>query len=388
MSSSKPRKHTDPLQEHLLKLADALAQSGSELEEAGWKQVMRAQLIKSLEEGHEEQVVDALESLGTQTPPPPAQSAFAASLEEVAETLHFELDGKPHAALLIAIPVLAWSRYSLPEGSLPRRTLNLLRTRFASGYLGQTAKFTLADFLFSPDQLPQTFTATRRLLQALTDACQKNTLLKVDPTTLPETGRFLADIRYLLGVVVVPENAPIFSWQEDQVTRDQAHAVWIEQGISQLAPLFTGCAFKALPAEAYHTACRAADRQARGYAVEASVAFLQAILNLLPQHIQATIAACYDPDLVEYRVGLGPHDADQIFQGMVWPILDDEDTDALAEIEKTLGLCGIVKINHLPGRFPSEFCEDCGSPFYPAPSGELVHPEMPEENPQTSLSLH
>ncbi|MBI3229595.1 MAG: DUF2863 family protein, partial [Burkholderiales bacterium] len=39
-------------------------------------------------------------------------------------------------------------------------------------------------------------------------------------------------------------------------------------------------------------------------------------------------------------------------------------------------------------RFPSEYCDDCGTPLFADPSGELVHPEMPEDTPAGGTHFH
>jgi uncharacterized protein YuzB (UPF0349 family) len=36
------------------------------------------------------------------------------------------------------------------------------------------------------------------------------------------------------------------------------------------------------------------------------------------------------------------------------------------------------------GRFPLEYCDDCGAPLYPNPDGEPVHAELPEEQAEAA----
>ncbi|MEY4593159.1 MAG: hypothetical protein RIR18_2054 [Pseudomonadota bacterium] len=387
--ASKTKKNNEA--QYLQKLGQSLANAGSQVEETWWKQQLSEHLILMLEQGQESEIIDALEA-STEEAHTNVQDALASCVEDVAETVHFELQGKPHTALLIAIPILAWSRYALPGGNLATRLVSVLKTQFSAHVLAQSAKLTLANHLFSPDQLPRSFSETRQLLDTLVKAGLAETHLSVDPESLPESGRFLADIRYLLGAVIIQENEPVFRWQEPDGDPQLALDAWQTQGLSNLEPLFSGCAFEGLSANAYHTACRQADRAARPYAITASVSFLQAMTNLTPLEMQATIAPCFEQELVEYRVGIGPASSNAVFQGTIWPLMgestESEQEALINDIEATLRSAGILNITVLSGHFQTEFCDDCGMPFYPNPLGELVHTEMPEGLDQANLTLH
>jgi hypothetical protein len=50
-----------------------------------------------------------------------------------------------------------------------------------------------------------------------------------------------------------------------------------------------------------------------------------------------------------------------------------------AQIEAVLREAGVAHVNFLNQRFPLEYCDDCGAPLYPAPDGEAMHAELPEE---------
>jgi hypothetical protein len=60
-----------------------------------------------------------------------------------------------------------------------------------------------------------------------------------------------------------------------------------------------------------------------------------------------------------------------------------------SKIEALLKEVGIRQIKVLEERFPLEYCEDCGSPLYPNPEGELLHAELPEDSElPSSMHLH
>ena len=97
--------------------------------------------------------------------------------------------------------------------------------------------------------------------------------------------------------------------------------------------------------------------------------------------MKAVIGPFHDQRLEEYRIGIGPRDSDDIYYGVVWPLLGTEDDNAevVPEIEAILAEAGFQDVTIHDHRFPLEFCDDCGSPLYPNKEGELIHAEMPEQ---------
>jgi hypothetical protein len=80
------------------------------------------------------------------------------------------------------------------------------------------------------------------------------------------------------------------------------------------------------------------------------------------------------------RVGLAKStDEDEVVEGVVWPLLGDEEEQTLEEVEKALRAVGVVKSVAHSHRFPLEFCDDCGAPLFPTAAGHVVHAEPPEE---------
>ena len=372
----------------LQRLAAGLSESGGKLEDAYWEGRLGEMVDNLLRHGAEDDINTALDRLFEANPR--AHDELADMVESRAETLRIDVQGQPFDILLFAAPVLAWSRFSIPAGSLPKSTLQTLGVHLGAHVFGADARLALADYLFSPDQLPRSFCDTWQLTRELGEAAFAGKPLNIDASSMAETNRFLSDVRYLIGAVALPAGSALFRWNEKDGNKDAALKEWIKQGSPSLEPLLTGCAWQPLLPDAYHAACRNADRLSRPYSLKASVAFLQTTLSLMPADIRAVVGPCYDRRMEEYRIGLGPKGSEQVFHGLVWPLLGNEDeaTDAIAEIEGTLREAGVQEVLFLDHHFPMEFCDDCGAPLFPNADAELVHAEMPEQPQAGSQVLH
>lgn len=372
----------------LQRLSTGLSESGGKLEDAYWEARLAETVDGLLKNGAEDDINTALDRLFEANPR--AHDELADMVESRAETGRLEAGDKEFDILLFAAPVLAWSRYSIPACTLPASTLQTLAVQLGAHVFGADARVALADFLFSPDQLPRSFCDTWQLTRDLGQAALASDHLTVDTDGLPETNRFLSDVRYLVGALAVPRGAALFRWNEKDGGKEGALREWIKQGSPGLEPLLTGCAWQPLLPDAYHAACRNADRASRPYSLKASVAFLQTMLGLMPADIRAVVGPCYDRRMEEYRVGLGPKNSDDTYHGIVWPLLgaEDESTDAASEIETVLREAGVKDVIFLDHHFPMEFCDDCGAPMFPNADAELVHAEMPEQPAANSQALH
>jgi len=372
----------------LQRLAAGLSESGGKLEDAYWEAQLAETVDSLLKNGAEDDINTALDRLFEANPR--GHDELADMVESRAETNRLEALGQSFDIQLFAAPVLAWSRFSIPACPLPKSTLQALAVQLGAHVFGGEAKLAIADFLFSPDQLPRSFCDTWQLTRELGEAALAGKHLAVDTAGMAETNRFLSDVRYIVGAIAVPHGKPLFRWNEADGNREASLKEWIKQGSPNLEPLLTGCAWQPLLADSYHAACRNADRLSRPYSLKASVAFLQTMLGLMPADIRAVVGPCYDRRMEEYRVGLGPTTGDEIYHGIVWPLLgaEDEATDAAGEIEAVLREAGVKDVLFLDHHFPMEFCDDCGAPLFPNREAELVHAEMPEQPTANSQVLH
>ncbi len=372
----------------LQRLAAGLSESGGKLEDAYWESQLAENVDALLKNGAEDDINIALDRLFEANPR--AHDELADMVESRAETNRLDAAGQAWDIQLFAAPILAWSRFSIAASALPKSTLQALVVQLGAHVFGSDAKLAVADFLFSPDQLPRSFCDTWQLTRELGEAALAGKHLAVDASQMAETNRFLSDVRYLIGAIAVPRGGALFRWNEKDGSKEEALKEWLKQGSPSLEPLLTGCAWQPLLPDSYHAGCRNADRASRPYSVKASIAFLQTTLGLMPDAIRAVIGPCYDRRMEEYRVGLGPKDSDTVYHGIVWPLLggEDESTDAAGEIEAALREAGVKEVRFLDHHFPMEFCDDCGAPMFPNIDGELVHAEMPEQASTTSPHLH
>ncbi len=383
-----------PDTEQLIRLATGLGLSGSRIEDAFWDTRLGALIDRLLADGDEATLTAALDQLyGGQER---AYDALADLIEARCESRAYSAQltqpaqagetsegnaGKAFDLLLFVAPMLAWSRFSIPAGAVAAPLLANARVQLQAHVFAKNVRIGLADFLFSPDQLPQSYCDTAALADRLGKAALHSRDLHLDPGQMPETANFLSDTRYLLGVAVAPRGAALFRWQEDDGDRSEAFKQWRSQGSEALRPLLPGCASELLLPQPYHAGCRDADRLSRPYSLRASVAYLSTTLNLTPAGLRAVVAPFYDQQLEEYRIGFTPRNSNEVVHGVVWPLLDAEDdvADMAAQIEAILREIEVGEVLVLDHRLPLEYCDDCGAPLYPNPEGEPVHAELPEE---------
>lgn len=373
--------------DRLVELAEGLAQSGSRAEDRFWEAQLDLEidaLLSSSDEGSLNAALDRLADRESR-----AYEELADAIEGRVEHGQVQASDGPRDLLLIAAPVLAWSRMPLPTRTLGRSTLQALRSAMAEQVFAQGTDIVLADYFFSPDQLPETFGETAELRQTLVHHMSEGSM-PVDTQSLNETAQFLADQRYVIGAVSAPAGHPIFKWQEGLVTRDEVGAAWRQACQESLSGLLPACGFEPMIPRAYYVACRDADRAARPFSLSASVAFLSTALSIAPNHLVAVIAGCYNRQLEEYRVGFQVAEEDEVIHGVIWPLLgaEDEMSDIVENIEEVLKESGVQRIEVIRARMPMEYCEDCGAPLYPNLDAELVHAELPDSGEPSGQHLH
>jgi hypothetical protein len=370
-----------PDTEELIRLATQLSLSGSRLEDAFWERRL-ANTIERLLHGQDEASLNAaLDHL---------YGAGGRAYDDLADLVEFCAESRHHAmassnagqdVLLFAAPVLAWSRYTIPSGPIGVDVLANLRVQLQAHAFAADVRFGLADYFFSPDQLPQSYCETAALTEKLSKAALHGRDLKLDSAQMPETMNFLSDTRYLIGVMCVPTGAPLFRWQEEDGNRNEALKQWRVQGGEALRPLLPACALEPLLPQSFHASVRDADRASRPYSLRSAVAFLQTTLNVTAGNLRAVVAPYYDRQIEEFRIGFTLDEASEVIHGVVWPLLENEDEAAElpGQIEAVLREAGVREVLVLDHRFPLEYCEDCGAPLYPNPDGEPVHAELPEQ---------
>ncbi len=383
---SRPRVGRDA--ERLIWLAQGLAEAGSRVEDAYWDGALSALVDKLLDDGREEPFTQALEHLNELQPR--AYDELADLIESRTESRLTDGESGPVQMLLIAMPILAWSRFGIPARSLGETVRGGLRAQLLAHVLADGVRLALADFLFSPDQLPKGYVETRRLAQALFGALQEGRDHEVSESTLPEAGQYISDVRYLLGAVAVPLGHGVFRWNEADGHREEALRQWRSQGGANIQPVMTGCALDLVLPDAYFAAWRSADKAGRPFSLSTAVAYLEAVLDLKPADLWAALAPFQDQRVREWRVGLGRRGEEDVLYGVVWPQLgaEDDGADPGPDIAGLLHAAGVGQVVLLEQVMPLEYCEDCGAPMFPNLEGEPVHAGMPDQEGTGSDHLH
>src|SRR3954452_20520424 len=113
---SRIAKRLPPDADKLVGLSLALFASGSRTEDRFWEAKLDALLAKIVRNANQTTLDAALDHL--QQNHPDAYGALADMAETHSESFVVEHEGVAYEALLIAAPILAWTRYMIPSGPL------------------------------------------------------------------------------------------------------------------------------------------------------------------------------------------------------------------------------------------------------------------------------
>jgi hypothetical protein len=398
-------------------LAQAMVLASSRYEERGWERQLDALIRKLLKTDHQGAIDAALDHVFTTESG--AYDALMETVEAVSSSCSIDVDGKPHDALLVAMPILAWTRFSIASGQIQADMVTTITAHLYAHILASGTIAVVAPTLYAIDQLPRTHYETAQLTLRLAEAAAANLVLRPQ-LNAPETAPFLADTRYLLAVVLTPADGPIFQWQTTEVPLDvtvrqqQALAQWQAQARPNLERLLPGCGIDLLLPEAYFVACREADKRIRPVSIHAAVNFLTQALEVDASALTAIIGGFGEElhdDIEEFRVSFALRGQADVVYGLVWPLYGQEESDGevpestmalvaqtgtddpavLSPMEEILAMLrqsGVTDITHHDEHFALEFCDDCGAPLFCDREAELVHAEMPDNAPQASGHLH
>jgi hypothetical protein len=390
-AKSPPRLTRDA--ERLIALALGLNASGSLTEDRYWEEQMSALAARLLENGNDAPIDGALDHLYQTNLG--AYDTLIELVENESEALVAMQGDRAWQALLVAAPIVAWSKYAIPSGTIPKDAAQTLLVQLGAHVLAQDARATLVPYLYSIDQLPRHFSELRRLAAKLADAAIAGEAPKLELARLPETAHLLADTRFLIACAAVPRGQALFRWQEDasgHAGRTGSLEQWIAQARPTIAKLLPGCVFECLLPDAYYVNCRESDRRVRPFGIRAAVSFLENALKVKPAELQAVVAGFGEERVDEYRVAFSLAGDSEVAHGVVWPLYGREDETArpgpIDEVVEQLTESGITDVKKLPGTFTPEYCEDCGAPLFVNAEAEVVHAELPEEADIQAAHFH
>ena len=379
--------------ERLIALANGLNASGSLTEDRYWEEEMAALVSKQLGNGNDAPIDSALDHLY-----PTNLGAYDTLIELVesqSESMVVMQGDRAWQALLVAAPIVAWSKYAIASGPVPPEEARTLQVHLQAHVLAAGARVSLVPYLYSIDQLPRHFSELHKLTARLAEAAIAGEAPKLDFARLPETAQLLADTRFLVACAVVPRGQPLFRWQEDasgHAGRAGSLEQWITQARPTLTRLLPGCVFECLLPDAYYVNCRESDRRVRPFGIKAAVSFLEHALKVKASDLQAVIAGFGEERVDEYRVAFSLQGDPEVAHGVVWPLYGREDETArpgpIDDVLAQLADSGVTEVKKLSATFGPEFCEDCGAPLFANGDGEIVHAELPEEADTHTAHFH
>ncbi|HLU79507.1 MAG TPA: DUF2863 family protein [Burkholderiaceae bacterium] len=384
----------------LVTLGQALSRSGSRLEDVYWEDQLSALIAKMLGSKKSRALESVLDFLVNDDPG--VYEIVIELTETCSESLTLTQRDTDWDVLLVSAPIVAWTRYRLPEGKLSPAQQQGVRAAFAQHIAAEGALISMLPDLITFDQMPQSFQETRLWTQRL-GALAIGSSGEPCPVRPPaDTEGMLADARFAVAAIAVPRGQAVFRWQDPERSaveaREQALKDWTEQVNQLLGTLFTGCQTEVLLPDAFYTTNREADRRIRPMALRAAVTWLQTAANLPGEDLRAAIVACGQTGVEEFRIGFSPRMSNDVIYGCVWPVLSKEEAiidavestqvDMPESIAALLKELGVAEVRRLPGIQPPEFCDDCGAPFFPNFLGEMLHPELPEETDMEPVHFH
>ena len=379
--------------ERLIALANGLNASGSVTEDRYWEGEMSALAARLLENGNDAPIDGALDHLYQTNVG--AYDTLIELVENESESLVAMQGDRAWQGLLVAAPIVAWSKYAIPSGPIAREEAEILKVQLQAHVLAAGARLALVPYLYSIDQLPRHYSELRRLAARLVDAAVTGEAPRLELARLPETAHLLADTRFLIAAAAVPRGQPVFRWQEDasgHAGRARCLEQWIAQARPTLAKLLPGCVFECLLPDAYYVNCRESDRRVRPFGIRAAAAFLENALAAKPADLQAVVAGFGDERIDEYRIAFSLLGETDVAHGVVWPLYGREDESAqpgpIDEVLAQLAEVGVTEVKKLSGTFTPEYCEDCGAPLFASADGEIVHAELPEEADTQAAHFH
>lgn len=383
--------------ERLISMSAAAIAAGSIIEARYWQDKLESTAAQLMERSNDSAIEAALDQ--TFQANLPAHELLSRACEAAAESVVLPAaEGAANQALLVSIPLIAWSKYPIASGPVDEATLAPIRAHLFAHILADGVRAHISPFLYAIEQLPRGFSETRKLMRKLTQAALNGTSTRPDSTAREsEAAEMPADARFLLVGVVAPVGAPIFLWQQD--AQNEAHAThnecllrWVEQCRPSLAKLVPGAAFECGLPDAYFHNCRQCDLRVRPYMLNSSLELVEDSLKVPASSIGVVVAGVGESRVDEYRISILRKGTSQVVHGVVWPLYGAEDDDEAPSPREALEAIfkehRVGEVIRLPGTQTPEFCEDCGAPLFYDPEGEAVHAEFPEESEPPPVHYH
>ncbi len=398
---TKSSQRSSPEVEKLVADAISLAASGSQIEDRFWEERLNVRLMRLLKSQNQNVIDAALDQ--TFRINTVAFEVLADSAETLAESLKIEHEGQEWDVLLLAMPIVAHTRYQIPSGPLQTNMVEATAQALHSAIAAPDTRLAIVPWLYSIDQMPHSHCQTRILTESLANAAICNQDVKLELRDMSETIAVLADPRFIIAALSAPSGTPIFRWQAEAPARQERGVSligWQNAMHEPIASLLPGCEFELLLPESYFTNCRLADKHVRPLSIRAAVNYLESGLGILPAGLSCVVGAFGEEQADEYRISFSAKGSSEIMYGVIWPLYDRESvaSDALNDLSDdespikkicdALHDAGVEDVFRHAMLFDPELCDDCGAPLFPDRSGEAIHAEMPDDAPSQQPLFH
>ena len=162
--------------QRLVSLALEMFYASSFLESEFCRKKLEVLVFRLLQARKQAVLNDAIEYLFTTDME--AYNCLLEVAEALSESAVIEEDGKKYQVLLVAVPVLAWTRFSIASGTLAPEQIEAISSRFARLILADDVRFAMAPGLYAVDQLPYShvdvMAVTQGLVQSVVQGSRPN----------------------------------------------------------------------------------------------------------------------------------------------------------------------------------------------------------------------
>jgi len=165
---TKSSQRSSPEVERLVADAISLAASGSQIEDRFWEGRLNTRLMRLLKSQNQNVIDAALDQ--TFRINTVAFEVLADIAETLAESLTLEIEDQQWDVLLLAMPIVAHTRYQIPSGPLPVSVIESTAAALQASIVSTDTRLAIIPWLYSIDQMPHSHCQTRLLTESLANA--------------------------------------------------------------------------------------------------------------------------------------------------------------------------------------------------------------------------
>jgi hypothetical protein len=292
------------------------------------------------------------------------------------------------AYLILAMPIMAWSRYAIPTPQLSASVLDSLRDLMTRHILATGSRVIFANHLLSSNQVPGDPVSAWQLSKALWQSAEVGQDCPVDLPPDPEEISVFIDIRYVYACAFIPKGRPVFRWNELNDGRAQVATRWQKQAAPLIQTVLPGCTFEVLLPDSLSSAQSMVIHDFSVFSVVNAVPYLTETNKLPANKFCAVLGLFGDKLREEWRISFMRIGSNDVLFGVTWHVdPGNEGAEVGTEIEYLLKKAKIGDVIVLDELFSLLYCHGCGAPLYPNLDGENVHAKLSDEMTHSTAPL-